>query len=219
MLSFTVIGVIHCPAQIGATPFSMGVDKNAVAWVLYSSGEVFHVDTQTAQCSKTNFAANQNGFSTFGMGFVADAKGAHAEHLYVADTGLSQLGVMDPAKLVLQAVGGLNGTPELTGTGDATLWGFFPDVTLPHVAQLDKLTAKEGTTFQLNSLAGTPTAWAFAFWGGDFWIFLKRDLDTSTHVYHLTPANGMVVDAVPNTGFSIVGAGVSICAPTGPTNH
>jgi len=59
---------------------------------------------------------------------------------------------------------------------------------------------------------GNPSAWAFAFWGGDFYIFLKRDTDNSTNVWHLTAA-GQVSKALNDTGRTIVGAGVSTCAP------
>ena len=151
------------------------------------------------------------------MGFVADKKGFLAEHLYIAGVGNATLAVIDPIKLVPTPIGMFSGQPELTGTGDAKLWGFFPDPN-PRVSQLDKLTAKEGMTYPLQALTGSPSAWAFAFWGGDFWIFLKRGLDLSTHVYHLVAANGQLTDVIPNTGYTIVGAGVSICAPFNPTH-
>src|SRR5262245_1063690 len=48
-LKFVNIGFLMCPAG-GASPFSMGVDHNAVAWVLYNNGEIFQVDTQNAAC-------------------------------------------------------------------------------------------------------------------------------------------------------------------------
>src|SRR5262245_30783611 len=50
--TFMNIGTLNCPAQFLATPFSMGVDRNAVAWVLYSSGELFRVDTSNLMCTK-----------------------------------------------------------------------------------------------------------------------------------------------------------------------
>ena len=40
---FTDLGTLNCPAQFAATPFSMGIDRNATAWVLYSSGELMRV--------------------------------------------------------------------------------------------------------------------------------------------------------------------------------
>ena len=107
---------------------------------------------------------------------------------------------------------------ELTGNGNAELWGFFPDPMAPKVAQLDKMTAQEGKTYPLPELAGSPSAWAFAFWGGDFWIFLKRAGDNSTHVWHLVGSSGKVSEVVMNSNRTIVGAGVSICAPTIPTH-
>jgi hypothetical protein len=213
-LAFKVIGTLNCPAQFGATPFSMGVDRGANAWVLYSSGELFVVDTQTAHCTPTKFVPNQLGFDNFGMGYVSDAIGSTTEHLYISGLTNNMLGLVDPVALTVKTIGPLNGNPELSGTGNAQLWGFFPDAIAPRVSQIDKMTAKETTTFPLPALAGIPTAWAFAFWGGDFWIFLERDSDTSTHVYHLAAATGKAVDVVPNTGFKIVGAGVSTCAPT-----
>ena len=216
-LTFNNIGVLKCPAQFGASPFSMGIDASALAWVVYTSGEIFLVDTQNGQCKPSKWVPNQGGFDTFGMGFVADKKGSLAEHLFIAGVGNQMIGVVDPIKLVPMNVGPFTGQPELTGTGDARLWGFFPDPN-PRVSELDKITAKEGMTYPLQALTGSPSAWAFAFWGGDFWIFLKRGLDQSTHVYHLESANGKLTDVIPNTGYTIVGAGVSICAPFNPTH-
>src|SRR5262245_53877375 len=53
---FNLIGVLNCPAGLPqpgwtspATPFSMSVDRNGVAWVLYTSGEIFNVNITNAQ--------------------------------------------------------------------------------------------------------------------------------------------------------------------------
>lgn len=218
-LKFKDIGVLNCPQKLGGTPFSMGVDALANAWVLYSSGEIFDVDTSNAKCMATKWMPNMMGFSTFGMGFVSDAPGSLKEHLFIAGLGNRELGVVDTRLLNLKVVGNLNGNPELTGNGNAQLWGFFPEAQMPRVAQLDKAKATEGKTFKLAMLAGNPTAWAFAFWGGDFWIFLKKDAEPSTHVYHLVAASGKVSDVLPNSNRTIVGAGVSICAPVMPPTH
>jgi hypothetical protein len=104
--------------------------------------------------------------------------------------------------------------PELTGTGDAKLWAFYPDAAPPFVAQLDKSSGNALSSLQLPQLAGMPTAWAFAFWGGDFWIFLQRGADPSTSVYRVRGLDGSFETALYDTGRSIVGAGVSTCAPT-----
>ena len=218
MLKFVEIGVLNCPAEQGASPFSMSVDRDANAWVLYSSGEVFLVDTKTLACKPSGFQQGQQGFGNFGMGFSADMPGSAEEHLFVSDNsgfgfGGGQLGRVDPKTLKLSVIGPINGSPELTGTGDARLWAFFPDQATPRVSELDKVKGTESNTYQLGAtISGTPLAWAFAFWGGDFWIFLKRDVDSSTIVWRLR-ANGKLIKAIPDTGRTIVGAGVSTCAP------
>ena len=94
---FEAIGTLNCPAGSSltgpgpATPFSMSVDREAVAWVLYSSGEIFHVSTQDASCTATGFSVGQQGFELFGMGFVTDASGGQTETLFIAggDAGTS----------------------------------------------------------------------------------------------------------------------------------
>jgi hypothetical protein len=210
---FTDLGTLNCPAQVGATPFSMSVDRSAAAWVLYSSGELFKVDTQTVSCSTTTYAMNQQGIDVFGMGFVADAPNAAQDTLYIA--GNNELGTIDTQTLTLSTFGLLAGQPELTGTGDAKLYGFYPDPNLPRVSQIDKSNGLEGSSYSLSpQLQGNPHEFAFAFWGGDFWIFLQRyTTDASTNVWHLAPATGAVTEALSNTGRNIVGAGVSTCAP------
>ena len=51
------MGPLTCVPQSirSPTPFSMGVDRNAVAWVLYSNGQLFQVDTTTAKCTESNW--------------------------------------------------------------------------------------------------------------------------------------------------------------------
>jgi hypothetical protein len=192
----------------------MAVDHLGNAWVLYNTGELFLVDTTTAACQATSFAIGQQGFTTFGMGFSVDAPGAMHETLFLAsDATPNQLGSVDIATLTVMPIAPLSGTPELTGTGDARLWAFFPAATMPRVAQLDKQSGAESNTLMLPALAGTPLAWAFAFWGGDFWLFLKLATNTSTQVHRVDALTGALTTVVTNSGRTIVGAGVSICAP------
>jgi hypothetical protein len=66
-----------------------------------------------------------------------------------------------------------------------------------------------------------PIAWAFAFWGGHFYLF-TTDYDTATDttscsVADYDPASGLVNPAyMTDIGFNVIGAGVSTCAPTQP---
>jgi hypothetical protein len=223
-LTFTDLGTLKCPGTTAANPFSMAVDRNAMAWVLYSNDKIYKVDiVNNLACTATSFQTGQHGFEEFGMGFAADVAGANDETLYVAGgsaldigSGSSQFGSITFPSLVVSSRGNVGGWPELTGTGDARLWGFFPDTSPPKVSEIDKTSGAFGTTFPAPALAsaGTPQAWAFAFWGGDFWIFLQRDVDTSTTVYQVKQSDGSVTAVKKNTGRRIVGAGVSTCAPT-----
>jgi hypothetical protein len=234
-LQFHDIGTLNCPTQatcmgqLGlpqpATPFSMGVDRSAIAWVLYCSGEVFRVDTRNASCTATSFQPNQQGFQVFGMGFVADQPMMAAETLYISGGDMGQIGmgtshlgkIAFPQMAVTPLGGQVSGWPELTGTGDAQLWAFVPDTSPPKVSQIDKTTGRDIMSFPEPAIDGgminPPAAWAFAFWGGGFFVFLKRQLDQSTNVYRVNRPDGVLTPAVMNTGRNIVGAGVSTCAP------
>jgi hypothetical protein len=215
--SFMDLGNLSCPASPLATPFSMGIDRNATAWVLYSSGELFRVDTTSLACTKSPWT-QQAGLAQFGMGFSTDAAGGTQDTLFVAGGSAVNLTNATLARLDVNSfsatpLGTIQGSPELTGTGNAELWGFFPDVSGSSVKQLDKSTGGVLKTFPLNQLAGMPTAWAFAFHGGDFYIFLMKDLENATTVYQLDGMTGQVKDTRATGNRTIVGAGVSTCAP------
>ena len=57
------------------------------------------------------------------------------------------------------------------------------------------------------------TAYAFAHWGGHFWVFLQKNAETNTTVYQIDGMTGVISTTTPATGRTIVGAGVSTCAP------
>jgi len=59
----------------------------------------------------------------------------------------------------------------------------------------------------------SPQAWAFAFWGGDFWIFHRANVLEHTKIYQVKRADGSMTKAMDDSGYNIVGAGVSTCAP------
>ena len=223
---FTDIGKLNCNAGGLYQPFSMSVDRSANAWVEYfdqlSKSKMFKVSTATAACTPTTFMGGQQGFNEFGMGFVSNAAGSTDETLYIGGGGMiggaANLGTLDIATLAITKGGSITGDPELTGTGLAELWGFFPIVSgnnMARVAKIDKMNASESNVIMLPSLSGTAQAWAFAFYGGDFWVFLATN--GATVVYHVTTAGGMQpVNQLDTKTRHIVGAGVSTCAPTTP---
>ena len=219
-LTFTEIGQLNCPVTDGDTPFSMSVDRKANAWVLYSSGELFKVSTADASCEATTFQPGQLGFDVFGMGFVLNRAGYQEETLYIAGgsefdigTGDPQFGYISFPSLQVTETGTIGGWPEMSGTANAELWAFFANSFPPRVAQVNPSNGTEIRQIDID-IDGDANAWAFAHWGGQFWVFYKGFEDASTRVFEVNPADDSVVEVISDTGRYIVGAGVSTCAPT-----
>ncbi|MGZ3451726.1 MAG: hypothetical protein ACXWUG_05270 [Polyangiales bacterium] len=218
--AFTSIGIVDCGS--GTSPNSMAIARDGTAYVDLMNGTsckgVYKVDIKTAACKgATPFSCGSSGFGQFGMGFSTNSASTTAETLFIGDTNASKMATLDPASGAVKVVGTLPASgPEFTGNAAGELWAFMPQASPPKVAQLDKTTGKAIKTFNLSALKTSilvsPSAWAFAFWGGDYYIFLQGDLDSSTNVWKMTSA-GVVTKYIADTGFRIVGAGVSTCAP------
>lgn len=222
--TLTPIGNLACPSG-GATPFSMAVDRSASALVLHSDHRLYRVSTVDASCTATTYVPNQLGFELFGMGFVSDSEGSTLEHLFVAGGaelgiggGSSTLGRIDLPAFSVASLGAVSGSPELTGTGTGELWGFFPDASPMAVRQINKANGSTLREIDVSAVDpsgfGAASAWAFAYWGGRFYIFYQGLLDSSTSIYRVTPDTRVVEPVRMNIGYRIVGAGVSTCAPT-----
>ncbi len=234
--SFELLGDLGCPASAAwpgwgsgtATPFSMSVDRNGVAWILYSSGEIFHVPVDNVDaCQVSSFERGTEGFELFGMGFVADSIGSDQETLFVAGGTVEQmqahatgrLASIHPETVQLAPIGYLSPSelgPELTGTGGGELFAYFPGVSQATVALVDKTTGLNIETWAIPPLPGQVSAWAFAHWDGQFFIFVSflDPIDGQVHqVQRLDRATGVTDIVVPSSPYRIVGAGVSTCAP------
>ncbi|HEY1551825.1 MAG TPA: hypothetical protein VGG28_28560 [Kofleriaceae bacterium] len=233
--AFTTLGTVSCPSS--GSPFSMAVDRNAQAYILFDDDKIYKVDTtQTSlPCTKTSWSS-QDGLDEFGMGYSTDTMGGSTDTLFIAggadldgesDPDPAMLATLDTSSMSAKVVGSINGRPELTGNANAELWGWFPDVdgsSTPLVEQIDKTTgmAVAANTYQESSLddGEEPVAWAFGFYGGDYWVFLELQSDSpeQSTVYQVagptSATPGMIVSKTPATGLEIVGAGVSTCAPT-----
>jgi hypothetical protein len=214
--TFTTIGQIVCPSS--STPFSMAVDRTGVAYIVFQDGQLFRVSTATAACIPTPFVAGQHGFAPeFGMGFSHDSTGT-GETLYVASgtstgaSGQPQLATIDTKTFALHIVGSFNPSidnAELTGTGAGDLYGFHATPTGSGIAQIDKTNAQ---VFADSPLPGVMqgSGWAFAFWGGDFYTFTAPS--GGTVVTRFRPSDGSIAQ-VTQIADTVVGAGVSTCAP------
>jgi hypothetical protein len=222
---FTPIGTLSCQDPFGRSPFSMAVDRQGNAYVLYfapsgataTPGNIFKVDLNNAHCQATSYVPGQSGFLGFGMGFAADDVGT-GETLYVAssDTTPGRLGAMNEQALALSVVGPFPSNvlgAELTGTGDGRLFAFFNSSSNLGTASIGEIDKHSGALLGQVALSQVVqgSGWAFAFWGGDFYTFTSPT-GQGTIVQRYRPADGTVVQ-VGSYPEIIDGAGVSTCAP------
>ena len=205
------IGRLDC--ERATTPFSMGVDRMGIAWVLYRSGMLYRVSIIDAKCTRGGDPIG--GPDLFGMGFVTDGPDATTEKLFAAAFQGTAFGHVELASAPEWKPRGelpaakLN--PELTGTGAGKLYGFFPDDG-GFVQEIDPGTARlVGTRMPVGMPPGRVNGWAFAHWGGKFYVFVT--IENNSMVYEVDGKTGRsqrVREHLPST---IVGAGVSTCAP------
>lgn len=228
---FTLIGQLDCPAGSSwpnwsgggsATPFSMSVDREGYAWVLYTSGEIFKVSIADASCSESGFQKGQEGFELFGMGYVSDSAGSNQETLFISGGSAAQdeigdLGRIQKPNLDVATIGGLPLSeygPELTGTGNGELYAYYPGFFETFVARMSKDNASVEQEWELSPLGGDARAWAFAHYGGKFYIFIStEDVGITSRVLEFDPTTGNDTVVIPDSDYMVVGAGVSTCAP------
>ncbi len=225
-IALAKIGKLDCPTGSLVTPNSMAVDRDAKAYVNMSDGSIFTANTTNAHCSATSYEDGQTGRRVRGMGVSSDTAGGTAETLFTCTSdsaavmtgsglGLAKVDVNSYALTPLgDYTNGIAGAEcELTGTGDARLFGFFALLTPPKLSQIDKTSAATTSPVPLGGVS-TSSAYAFTFWGGDFWFYTAAQGGNSkiTRYRYSTNKSFSVVKA--DTGMTIVGAGVSTCAPT-----
>ena len=222
-LAFVRIGTLNC--QSSSSPNSMAVDRSGTAWVNFSDGSLFKVSTSDASCQTTGFQVGQSGFSRFGMAFSTNSATTEDETLYVSDIsdvapgrGLAKI---DTGTFKLTTIGKFSGPlsdlgGELTGTGDGRLFGFFTTKPNATLAQIDGMSAATSGTKDLLGVS-TGQAFAFSFWGGDFWFYTSSGGSPSSVTKLAASGDNSLSVVMSNVGnFRIVGAGVSTCAPTTP---
>ncbi len=216
-MSFRLVTRLSCPARTYASPYSMAVARDGTAYVVFNDGNLFRVDTETGQCDATGYATGQAGFTSFGMGFMQEGD---SEQLFISSSSYLggsgyRLGTIDPGQLKAVPVGvydRLSARSELTGTGDGRLFGAFEGQ--PYVvAEIDPRSARILSQAPQSAVSYPPNSsnFAFAFWGGSFWLFAGPG--SSTDVFRYDPDAG-TTEKVSRQPFAVVGAGVSTCAPT-----
>jgi len=215
-----ITDALGCPSN---NTFSMSVDRNGVAFVMFQNDDIYTIDVNNPNmCADPGYDPGQMGFDKFGMGFVSNSMFDQCDKLYAHSwsgmggfsegPGAGRLGVMDGEELVMDEIGPINyDGGELTGTGDGRLFAFAGNPA--KLVEYDKSDASVIDTQQLNM--SLTNAFAFAFYGGDFYMFTESDQNNQvskvTHYdYDDTQNLEIVVNQAP---IRIVGAGVSTCVP------
>lgn len=208
---FELVGELDCGGFPGtATPGSMGLTRLGTAYVNYSDGEVHAVSIEDGDCAASGWTAQSGEFAHFGMGFVGTGGD---ETLYVASA--ERLARLDVETWSLTPIGSLPSQCELAGNARGQLWGFFPLESPPVIHELDPSDASIVNSYAMPPLPPDLDTFAFTAWGGDLYIFYRvHGMGSSTDVYRYTPGGAAPELVVEDTGLNIVGAGVSICAPT-----
>ncbi|HEY1959342.1 MAG TPA: hypothetical protein VGH28_27205 [Polyangiaceae bacterium] len=224
-LQFKTIGTLNCGTF--ESPNSMAVSRDATAYVNMSDGTLWKVSTTDASCQPTSYQLDQSNRRIRGMGFSSDVVQGTAETLYTCTADDSSGNGGGLAKIALPSFqltpigdysNGLGGNEcELTGTGNAQLFGFFATLSPPKLAEIDKASAATPSPITLTGV-DTTLAYAFSFWGGDFWFYTQGNGIGSTVTHYAYATTKTFSTAIADTGFTIVGAGVSTCAPVSPPN-
>ncbi|MEZ4448079.1 MAG: hypothetical protein R3B09_01285 [Nannocystaceae bacterium] len=214
--------------------FSMGVSRRARAWIQYQHGDVYTVDLNDPDnpinCLDPGFEPIKPAlYANFGMAFVANSMEDPCDKLYAHSAtepegvgpGVGALGVIDPVSLELSTIAPINyAWGELTGTGNGRLFayeGYAP----PILTEYDKSNGEVLSSLPLPQIDGQ-SAFAFAWWGGDFYLFADDDPfgSSTSQVWHLdydeSDGDGQAVKGLLKAPIRIVGAGVSTCVPWGP---
>jgi len=204
------IGALSC--ETASTPQSMSVDRTGKAYVFYSSGHLYYVNTTTAECTPTGYQHPVSPTKTFyqlGMGFTAETPDSDKQVLYIhsPDFGLATIDLQTLAVNKLNVLPSI--TAELTGGPDAVLFDFQSSTA--ELSQIDRSTYQTRSLHKFN-LSGV-TAFAFSRYAGVFYVFTASSFGgmTTTTKYDPQTNTESVRDA--DIGVTVVGAGQSTCVP------
>lgn len=226
-LELTGLGKPTCDAD-PPLPMAMTIDRLGDAWMYYADRKVYRVDTDTLVCEATpHVPPPGDEFVGFGLSFSADAVDSPDDTLYfsglagpIQPTTPAGLGRAVGDALAFELIGPIDdlkstaGLADLTGTGDARLFGFFNGDSAV-ISEIDKQTGKRIDPWVLDGF-GTGSPWAFAFYAGEFWLFTSTGGLGNTAVTTFDPGTQTLTPRVDDLGLKIVGAGVSTCVPVLP---
>jgi hypothetical protein len=190
----------------------MAVTRSGIAFTNFTDGNLFEISTENAACKATTYVPKQGGVTTYGMGYAGLPDGGEA--LFVSENGTKfalGLGMIDTTTFTLDFIAQFQPQQfdcELSGTGAGQLFGFCPFATGSFLIEINPDNGAVTSSTQLSA-GSSGSSFAFAFWGGDFWIFTGNGQSTVTEYDPIAKKESNVTTAP----IEIVGAGVSTCAP------
>ena len=210
-----LIGRLNCTTT--STPNSMAIDRKGVAWLGYQNGKVYRASIINAHCDSKGWKPTGNTTRVFGMGYVTKGPRTEEELLFVAggdDDPAYSLATIDTEQKSWNPIASISihAHPELTGTSEGKLYAYFPTPGRGFVQELDRTKGTAiGPVWKIPGNGGIVDSYAFAHYGGVFYVFTTVDGVSGVHAIH--KQTGKVEVVADNIGYEIVGAGVSTCAP------
>jgi hypothetical protein len=210
-------GVIDCMVRDirgGATntPYALTVDRRGGGWSSFRGGGLARLGLLDGTCTPTCL---KGPFPTWSLAFALDDAGV--ENLYVEESAesnvLAKFGTLDLDNGKFTQLGNNDAVSrgaDLTATGDGRIFGFF-HATTNFLAEVDRTTGHLSGVIDLPWL-NIRYGWAFAFWGGSFWMF-RSETSGETKLDRVDWPSGAHTPVDVALKFTVVGAGVSTCAP------
>jgi hypothetical protein len=187
----------------------MAVDRFGDAWMFFSEGgEMYRVSTLDASCVLTSYV-DPIGYGTLvrGMGFTSRAAG---EDLYIPEHALGLSKIELPCMKV-KSTGVLTEKAELSGGPDGRLFHFTgnPKAILSEI-ELATTTLQPVRAFP--ELDGA-TILAFSRYAGKFYFYTSPSWEMTSRTTEYDPETDEVTIRDADIGFTVIGAGQSICVP------
>jgi hypothetical protein len=204
--------IANVPCAAGHGGFnSMAVARDGTAYAAAFDGSLVGISTRDGSCHTTPF---RNGsFGVFCMGFALEGID---DVLFVSSCHAPpyRLGRIDTNTFALTTVGEYSpqpeSGPELTGDRNGHVFGYWDAIGSIALSRIDPVTAAFVGVTHLTFRDFS--SFAFAQWGGDFYFFANGVAGSDVVHYRPSDQSYAIVTHVPVT---VVGAGVSTCAPGG----
>ena len=112
-------------------------------------------------------------FGKFGMGYATLHGNTWQDELFIANR--NTLAKLNTTTFQVENIGPLPSQSELTGNALGELWGVFPLETPAQIMELDRSSGQPQRSITLTFMPSPMNidTFAFATWGGDFYVFLR----------------------------------------------